>query len=143
MDKIFEIRSRCTVVTADLCGSSFILLVPIYLDRFQSHKDPHQTARYPFRISGLHLPDMVGKMFLSREGFSAERAFVRSLSSVQVHVIREMLLAGERLRTERALERCFPGVFPVIVFSTIMSYVGILHRMSIKYVGHACLKLKY
>lgn len=62
----------------------------------------------------MYVPDMIGEVFLPGECLSAEGALVRRLARVQVHVVGEMLLARERLRTIRALERSFARVLPVV-----------------------------
>lgn len=59
---------------------------------------------------------MVGEMFLSSEGFSAEGAAMRRLARVLPHVVGEVLLAGERLRAERALVGRLPSMLPDVVY---------------------------
>lgn len=46
---------------------------------------------------------MIGEVLLPGEGLGAEGAAVRRLARVLAHVVREVLLARERLRAERAL----------------------------------------
>lgn len=58
---------------------------------------------------------MIGKMLLPRERLGAVGAAVWGLARMLPHMVRQVLLAGERLRTERALVGGFTSVLTYMV----------------------------